>query len=327
MRWGLVGYGWVARDHMAPGIRAAGGHVSAVADPNPDARDLAARAGIAAFDSAEAMLAASACDLVYVATPNRHHLAGVLAAAEARRPVLCEKPIAADLAEAEAIAAIVDASGILYGTAFDQRHHPAHRLLRARVAAGDLGTPVALRIAYGCWLPGDWCPRNWRVDEAEAGGGAVIDLALHGLDLAEFLLGEPLVDLTIMLQRRVHAYQVEDGGMLIARSSSGTLVSLHCGYNVPDALPRRRLELIGSDAAFEALDTMGQTAGGALLRRCARRGSCEAVPFDASVSPFTHQAAAFAEAARGGAHDFSVGRDLRLMRLFDAAYREARLCL
>lgn len=330
MRWGIVGYGWVARDFMAPAIAESGGTLVAVADPHPSARGEAERGGARSFEAVEPLLEADECDLLYVATPNHRHAAPVIAAALERVPVLCEKPMAASLADAERIGAAVEKTGTLYGTAFDQRHHPAHRLMRERNAAGDIGRPVSVRIAYACWVDPRWsrgAGDNWRADPDAAGGGAVIDLALHGLDLTEFLLGEPIVDLSMMLQRRVHDYEVEDGGMLTARTASGVLVQLHVAYNCPEALPRRRLEVLGEHGQFTAIDTMGQSAGGRLIRTCGRTGAPDEVPFDKTASPFTLQAAAFAAAAGGAPHDWSCRRDLALMRLFDGAYREARLCL
>ncbi|GGE93071.1 Gfo/Idh/MocA family protein [Sphingomonas prati] len=331
MRWGIAGYGWVARDYMVLGIAAAGGRVTTVADPSPAARALAVAAGLAAYETTEAMLAAGDVDIVYVATPNDAHVGPVRAAAAAGVPVLCEKPIAATLEQAEALADAV-AGRPLYGTAFDQRHHPAHRAMAAAIAGGEIGRPVAVRIVYACWVAPDWTPDglvhdNWRADPVRAGGGAVIDLALHGLDLAERLLGEPLVDLAIMLQRRIHAYPVDDGGMLTGRTVAGVLFQSHVAYNTAEVLPRRRLEVLGEHGLLVATDTMGQTAGGTLTRRCAKSGVETAVAFDAVTSPFSAQAAAFMAAVRGGPHDFSMPRDLALMRLFDAAYQDARRCL
>ena len=323
MRWGIAGYGWVARDYMAPAIEAAGGTVAAIADPSPMAQASAESASILAFEDTEQMLGSGAIDLLYVATPNDAHLAPVEAAARAGVPVLCEKPMGATLAEAEAIAAA--AAPILYGTAFDQRWHPAHRAMADAVAAGDIGRPVAVRIVYACWVGPDWAGDNWRADPARAGGGAVIDLALHGLDLSQLLLGEPLDRLHIKLQRRIHDYTVDDGGILSGRTASGILVQSHVAYNCAEVLPRRRLEVLGETGLLVATDTMGQTAGGAVILTNAA-GSTR-VTFDTFQSPFTAQAAAFMAAARGERHDFSATRDLALMRLFDPAYREAIACL
>ena len=332
-RWGIAGFGWVARDHMAPAIHAAGGELVAVADPTATARQVAEALGARGYASVGDMLAAERLDALYVATPNHLHLGPVREAVAAGVAVLCEKPMAARLDDAEAMAAAVQEAGVLYGTAFDQRRHPAHQALRAALEGGAVGRPAAVRIAYCCWVDPLWRPPgaeaagNWRADPEAAGGGAVVDLAPHGLDLVEALLGEPVEQIGMRLQRRVHAYRVEDGGMVTGVTASGVLVSLHVAYNCPEVLPRRRLEVLGEHGQLTATDTMGQGAGGALQRTCGRSGACEPIAFDAQLSPFTAQAGAFAAAVRGEPHDYSLARDLTLARRFDAAYREAFACL
>lgn len=330
-RWGIAGFGWVARDYMAPAIEAAGGVVTAIADPSPIAQASAESASILAFDDTAAMLGSGEVDLLYVATPNNAHLGPVLAACQAHVPVLCEKPIAATLADAEAIGRAVADGGVLYGTAFDQRHHPAHRRMAELIADGAIGRPTAIRIVYACWVDPLWSATgedgcNWRADPQAAGGGAVIDLALHGLDLAQMLLAEPLTRLHIELQRRIHDYPVDDGGVLSGRTADGVLVTSHVAYNCPEVLPRRRLEVLGETGLLVATDTMGQTPGGTVMLTNAS-GEALRVAFDNLASPFAAQAAAFQAATRGEPHDFSITRDLALTRLFDRAYQEARECL
>ncbi len=320
MRWGIVGFGWVARDYMAPGIAAAGDVVAAVCDADPAARDAALRAGAKAYADLDGLLAARP-DAVYVATPNHLHRGAVERCLEAGVPVLCEKPMAATLADAEAMVATARATGTLFGIAFDQRHHPAHDAMRAAIAAGMIGMPTAVRIVYACWLDTVWSAerfghdRNWRIDAAQAGGGAVIDLAPHGLDLTAMLLDEPIVALAGLLQRRVHPYAVEDGGILVGRTASGVLASLHNSYNMPEMLPRRRLEVVGTRGQIVAVDTMGQDPGGALHVTDARTGASRPLPFDRTLSPFTALARAFGAAVRGAPHDFDPARDLAAMRL------------
>ena len=326
--WGVVGFGWVAQDYAAPGIAASGGRLAAVFDPDPAAREAAQRLGAAAHDTLDALLADLAVDAVYVATPNHLHRAAVEAAAAAGKPVLCEKPMAATLADAEAMAASVASAGIPYGTAFDQRHHPAHEAMRDAVAAGLIGTVTAIRIAYACWLDRGWAPvpghDNWRADPTRAGGGALMDLAPHGLDLVEFLLGEPVEDVAALTQRRVQDYAVDDGAALVGRTGSGALLLLHVAYNCPDALPRRRLEVLGSRGQIVAADTMGQTAGGEVIHTDAQ-GASRPLPVQGwSASPFARQMAAFARAVRsGGAADPGAARDLHTMRLLHRAYAGA----
>lgn len=323
--WGIVGYGWVARDYMAPGIRAAGHRLVAVCDPNPDCRAAAEAEGARACPDLTALIAEPDVEAVYVATPNHLHRQAVEALAEAGKAVLCEKPMAASLADAEAIVRAVEAQKNFYGTAFDQRHHPAHRLMRAWIAAGRLGTVTAVRIVYACWLGRDWSAAgqpNWRIDAARAGGGALIDLATHGLDLVDFLLGEPIAEIAALTQTRVQDYPVDDGALLIGRTGGGALASLHVAYNCPDALPRRRLEVTGTKGMLTALDTMGQTPGGSLTFIDGATGRTQPLAFDIESSPFTEQVRAFGSALRRPEERaaWSAARDLHTMRLLARAY-------
>lgn len=320
LRWGIFGFGWVARDYMAPGIAAAGDRVTAVCDRDARARAAATQLGAAAYDDLAGLLRGQV-DVVYVATPNHLHREAVEACLSAGIPVLCEKPMAATIDDAAAMVAVAQSTGTLFGMAFDQRRHPAHIAIREAIAGGRIGRPTAIRIVYGCWLDKDWSVdrpgsgNNWRIDAAQAGGGATIDLAPHGLDLAAMLLGEPIVELSGLLQRRVQAYDVDDGGMLVGRTASGVLVSLHNSYNTPETLPRRRLEVIGTRGQIVATDTMGQDPGGTVIFTDAATSATRSIAFDPQLSPFTEQARAFAAAVRGGHHDFDPGRDLAALRL------------
>ena len=330
INWGIIGFGWVARDYAAPGIAAAGSRVVAVADPDPSTRCHAAAIGARHYASASEMVRDPRVQAVYVATPNHLHRAGVEAAAAAGKPVLCEKPMAATVEDAEAIAACVVRTGIPYGTAFDQRHHPAHAAIRDAVAEGAIGTVTALRIAYMCWVDAGWARDNWRADVGRAGGGALMDLAPHGLDLVEYLLGERVEAVAALTQQRVQPYPIDDGAALIGRTGSGVLVQLHVAYNCPEALPRRRLELLGTRGQITADRTMGQTAGGQVELIDARLGLRRSLPIpDAQASPFARQMAAFARmivpgAEAGTRNAFSLVRDLHTMRLLDRAYAAAR---
>ncbi len=327
VRWGIAGFGWVARDFMAPAIRDAGDLLVAVADPDPASRDEARALGARAYRGVAELAADPDVEAVYVATPNHLHRAGVEAAARAGKAILCEKPMAATLVDADAMVVGCREAGVLYGTAFDQRHHPAHRALRAALRDGRVGTVTAVRIVYACWLGPDWtqgrAAENWRVDQAKAGGGALMDLAPHGLDLVGFLLDEPLVIVAALLQNRVHAYAVDDGATVIGRTRSGVLATLQVAYNCPEALPRRRLEVVGTRGMIAAECTMGQEPGGSLTFIDGATGVSEALPVpDAAASPFAEQVRRFGHALRSGvSEEFSAERDLATMRLIDRAYR------
>ena len=331
--WGLVGCGWVATDYVAPAIVGSNnGRLVGLFDPDGAAMSRlsrkSARGDYAPTEHAslDGLLLDPAVEAVYVATPNHLHRPIVVACAQAGRAILCEKPMATSQADATAMVEATEAAGVPYGTAFDQRWHPAHRAIRDWVAAGELGTITQARIHYACWLPADWAGDNWRVDPVRAGGGALIDLAPHGVDLLEVLLGDEWTELFALKQRQVHAYAVDDGAILVGRLAKGTLGTLQVAYNCPDRYPRRTLELIGTKQMVIATNTMGQTPGGRVVRIDAAEGSVvdERFADDPAMSPFLAQVEAFATsvlAAEPGLFPYPARRDLRTCGLLEAACR------
>ncbi len=332
--WGIAGCGWVARDYGAPAIASSrNGGLAALYDPDPRAL-----ARIAPEDRAAArtgrldeFLHHPGLDAVYVATPNHAHRAVVEAAAAAGLAVLCEKPMALDADDARAMGEACERHAVFYATAYDQRFHAAHRHAAGMIAEGTIGRIAALRLVYACWVGSDWSEDNWRIDPARAGGGALFDLAPHGLDLAAMLLGEPIEAARVLGQRRIQDYArgdgasagVDDGAMIVARSAGGVLIQLHVAYNCPEFLPRRRLEIVGDRGQITLIDTMGQTPGGSLTLQtdgsAAREVRIEAI----ERSPFTTQIEAFADhlldRRRFG---FTARQDLRTMTLL-ASLRDA----
>lgn len=304
--WAVVGCGWVGRDLVAPAIEACpDADLVALCDPDPIRLGAAVGTHPQAVGCADVdtVLARPDVDAVYVATPNHTHAAVVVAAAQAGRHVLCEKPMAVTVEEATAMVEACDAAGVRYATAFDQRYHAAHRRVRQLVADGALGVVTLVQVHYACWLGEDWTPwpgrttDNWRIDPARAGGGAMIDLAPHSIDLVPYLLADEWTDLVAMEQHCVHGYDVPDGAVLVGRLDGGALASISVSYNSPERLPRRRLELHGTRAMAEAIDTMGQTAGGRLTLVGAADGTRADVPIapEHDRSPFLAQIEAFTE--------------------------------
>ena len=165
-----------------------------------------------------------------------------------------------------------------------------------------------------------WQHDNWRIDPRRAGGGAMIDLAPHGLDLSQTLLGETIDDVHCLLQRRVHTdVPVDDGGMIVARTDAGTLIDLSVAYNCPETFPRRRLEVVGTRAMALAINTMGQTPGGTLTLTDAATGEQRPIDFSTNDrSPFLNQVEAFADTVLGRtAWPYPAERDVHTMRLLD----------
>ncbi len=124
--------------------------------------------------------------------PNNLHAAPSIAAAEAGKHVICEKPLARDAAEAWRMVEAVRAAGVVNMTAFNYRFVPAVRLMRDIIEQGRLGRIYHFRARYlQEWIMDPGFEMVWRLDAAEAGSGVLGDLGTHIIDLARYLVGEP----------------------------------------------------------------------------------------------------------------------------------------
>ena len=129
-------------------------------------------------------------DAVYVATPVRLHVEHAVAAAEAGKHVLCEKPMALDVAECERMRAAARAHGVRLGVAYYRHHYPIVGRLRALVASGEIGAPVIANVqAFEHFDPGPDHPRAWLLRRSESGGGPMMDFGCHRIEVLLDVLG------------------------------------------------------------------------------------------------------------------------------------------
>ncbi|MBV9282467.1 MAG: Gfo/Idh/MocA family oxidoreductase, partial [Chloroflexi bacterium] len=125
-------------------------------------------------------------------SPNNLHAAPCIAAAEAGKHIVCEKPLARDAGEARRMLEAVEKAGVIHMCSFNYRFVPAIRLARDLIAAGRLGRIYHFRAQYlQEWIMDPTFSLVWRLDASEAGSGALGDLGTHIIDLARFLVGEP----------------------------------------------------------------------------------------------------------------------------------------
>lgn len=191
-RVGIVGAGWPGRKH-AEGYEAAGGFsVLAVADLIPSRRRAAVEQFNASREYADALelVADPDVDVVSVCLPNHLHLPVALAALKAGKHVVCESPPALNAAEAKKIAAAAAKAGKTVLYAMQRRFGGFEQAARQAIEKGYAGNVLHARAA---WTRTRGVPSGtgWYADRARSGGGAMIDLGLHMLDLAWSLLGQP----------------------------------------------------------------------------------------------------------------------------------------
>lgn len=263
IRWGVAGSGGIARRRTIPeGIQKAPNAIlAAVYDTNPAVNAaVAAETGARAAGSLDELLAAGV-DAVYVASPAGAHHEQVLACARAGRPVLCEKPLGLTVAQAEEMIAACARTGVPLGCAFMMRFHSQHLAAQDLIRSGRLGRPVFARAQLSCWYPP--IPGAWRQDPALGGGGSLIDMGGHCIDLLEMFFG-PVAQVTCMTRRTVHAYAAEDSAVALLGFANGALGAVDAFFCIRDESSRNALELYGTRGGILATGTIGQGAGGGM---------------------------------------------------------------
>ncbi|MDQ1627189.1 MAG: hypothetical protein QOI54_933 [Actinomycetota bacterium] len=258
LRSGILGAGFIGEVH-ARAIRAAGGTLAAVAEATPAGSEAAARrlgASWAAPD-AEALITSDDVDVVHICTPNHLHAPLVKLALESGKHVICEKPLAVSVDQAEQLVAAAASAGVISAVPFVYRYYPTVREARSRVARGDAGT---LRLLHGSYLQ-DWLSsasdQNWRVDPTLGGASrAFADIGVHWCDVVEFTTGHRITALTARMLTAVPARQsgagmravgTEDAATLLFETDGGALGSLVVSQVSPGRKNRLWFSLDGAE--------------------------------------------------------------------------------
>jgi len=261
VRWGVIGSGGIARRRTIPeGILPAGNaELVAVYGVNPRTNaEVAREFGARAVQSLDELFG-SGVDAIYIASPPDKHLEQTRACAQAGKHVLCEKPLGVTVAQAREMIQVCQEARVTFGTAFMMRFHAQHREALRLVREGRLGQPVFGRAQLSCWYPP--MPGAWRQDPAQSGGGSLIDIGGHCIDLLEMFFGRVRA-VNCVIRRVVQDYPPEDGAVATLTFENGALGVVDTFFCIPDEASRNVLELYGSQGGIWAAGTIGQESGG-----------------------------------------------------------------
>ena len=227
----IVGYGWAARMH-ARAADALGLPIRGIVGPNQQRRDAFATEFNADESSADllALLESARPQLVVIASPNADHFEQASQCVRAGSHVLVEKPVATVLADAMALARLAREHGVTVSVGHMWRYHEDVMALRERIARGEFGTVVR---THGYGVHAKWGPSGWFTEIERAGGGALIDLGIHAIDTARYLLGDPLptrVQASIGVSAFRRGLEVDDDGLLIIDWNNGVRSLVEFGW-------------------------------------------------------------------------------------------------
>jgi predicted dehydrogenase len=264
-KWGVIGAGGIADRRTIPEgiVPASNAELVAVQDVVEDrVQAVAKKYGVGAVYASEYdLLNDSNVEAVYIATPTHLHHGQVMAAAEAGKHILCEKPLALTLAECEEMVEECASRNVKFGLNFMMRFHACHAALKQMVDEGKLGDLVMGRAELTCWYPP--IPGAFRQDPNLGGGGAFIDMGNHCVDLLEQFFGRT-VEVMCYTSNIVQDYASEDTAVAMLKFANGAVGVVDALFNVPDAAARNALEVYGSLGSVYASGTIGQGSTGTL---------------------------------------------------------------
>lgn len=289
IRWGFLGAGGIARDALAPAVRAAEGSVLHAVGAR-DVQRAAALEPVAAYGSYDEVLADPDVDAVYIALNNDAHLPWTLRALAAGKPVLCEKPLfltAPEVREAEAAAVAADR---LLVEATWYRWHPRTQRAEELVAAGAVGTVRSVHATFLSSTPPG--AENYRMDPA-AGGGALYDLGHYSISAALWALGDDLAVEDVEVRLSDSGVDVDTVARL--RGATGTAL-VEASFDRP--APEQRVVIEGTEGTLELVGDAFSTRDVPLGLRLTVGGEVTEEDF-APVDPYRLMVEAFSARIRG----------------------------
>lgn len=346
LRVGLIGAGSIWNAHKVA-FREFPEHVRlvAVTDINPEAPQKVAAEFPEAkiYADPESLLSDASVDAALILTAHAEHAPLSLEAIRSGRHVLVEKPMACSLAEARTMAEAADQAGVRLMVGQCQRYDRSYRGVKRLIASGEIGNVHAVRFdsMQGLFTNGLLPAGHWLSDGRKAGGGIVLSVCVHRLDLMRFCIGEV---------RRVFAVtRVQDPGFIngaedyvaalfeFENGALGEMFGTYSGFRMPYS---EGLMIFGADGAIHAMPNNGEYQAPAMYASKRHPGvkdennwlaqfrGFQPVPPDTHGLPadnsFVNQMLHFAECCRTGAEPLSGGRDnLGTMRLIEGLYRSA----
>ena len=259
IKWGVIGCGGIAYRRTIPGMMLSkNSELVAVMDTNFDAavktkEEFGAKY---AFDKVEDVLGLEEIDAVYIATPVFCHKEQAFAAAKAGKHILLEKPMGLTVEESKEIADFCKAKGVKLGVGLMMRFSAYHQKMKEIIASAAIGDIVSMRAQLTCWYPE--IPGNWRQNKALSGGGALMDMGIHCIDLLQYISGTKAEKVSCFAGNLTFNYSADDSAALLMKMDSGATAYVDANFNIPDNAAKCRLEFYGTKGSILAEGTISQ---------------------------------------------------------------------
>ena len=265
IRWGVLGAGGIADRRTIPGMMLCdNAELVAVMEVNMElAEKLRAKWNCKkAYDNEADLLADPEIDAVYIASPVGLHARQAMAAADAGKHILIEKPLALTAEEGQKVIDYCDAKGVQIAAGLMMRFGSYVQAMKKAIAEGKIGKPVSGYAQFTCWYPD--MPGVWRQSKKLGGGGAMMDMGVHCIDLMQYILGVQAKEVAAFHDTLSFSYEVEDSSMVMLRMENGCQCVVQSNFNIPDEASTWRLEIFGDRGRLMGHGIIGQVDGGTL---------------------------------------------------------------
>ena len=263
IKWGIIGCGGIADRRTLPGMMLAeNAQCYAVMDANKEAAERVKEKYGAkyAFTDFNELLKLDEIEAVYIASPVFAHKEQAYAAAKAKKHILLEKPLGLTLQDSIDIIELCEKEGVKLGVGLMMRYHAYHQAIKKIISEGVIGDIVSMRAQFTCWYPK--IENCWRQDKSLSGGGALMDMGIHCIDLLQYISGLEAVECTGYAYNQTFGYNADDSAAVIMKMNNGALAYVDSNFNIPDAAAKCPLEFYGTKGSITAVGTLAQEEGG-----------------------------------------------------------------
>jgi len=264
IKWGVIGSGGIARRRTIPeGILPSTiAELSSVFDINSTINEAVASEFKASSAKSIDTLLEADIDAVYIASPVDKHVEHVIASAKAKKHILCEKPLGLTVEQVKQMNAVCEQNGVLLAVGLMMRFHSQHQAALKFVQEGKLGKIVYGRAQLSSWYPP--IEGAWRQNPENGGGGSLVDMGSHCIDLLEMFCGK-VNSVNCFINNNVHAYKSEDSAVVSLVFENGAMGTVDSYFCIPDNSSKNMLELYGSRGSILARGTIGQAEAGEMI--------------------------------------------------------------
>ena len=263
VKWGIIASGGIARRRTLPAMKyVENARIIAIMDKDKNVlKEISEEYDIPyVYDDEDELLSNPEVDAVYVASPVCFHKEQALKVLRAGKHLLLEKPLGLDRNDCEELVEEAARTDCKAGTAMVMRHHPAHRMMKELISDNKLGEIVSCRAQLNCWFPD--MEGNWRQSRKIAGGGALVDMGTHCIDLLRYLLEDDVEWVFGDVSTKTFEYEVDDSADCLLHMKKGATCFVDVHFNVPDEAAKGMLEIYGTKGSIIAQGTIGQDGKG-----------------------------------------------------------------